>query len=401
MEELLSTGCAGALSLCTEESARTSLQGFGDNFFFGNLERCDSFSTIDEYMTPEECHLSMESLVADQTETIPLLQGSEHDNMSNIFCSSFEVFPYRELYIMAENNLREPHTGTACSESSQSSTSVSIALDTPPELAVKTMNNASSMLESDQKEESEAPEQTAAILDISEQRVNFINTPSSLSLLSSEITFRENNPKDGYQHLDSNSSMESSSGSSANSNNSTGQYHPQRDTKKLQMPASKLSTTSMSKLVALDPIQIHMLGDKTEKHENKQFYLTSTISWARFKTSFRYRIRAVQGYLKRKAAHMKKENASRSRRFLGTAADSMDSQHREESLDDDRIDIFRTLSYHGQQSARNKPRLVIKGQGDEGIDDISSDEFYTSSKNWDIRKMYQRAVSYFHKLWCH
>ncbi|CAN8003835.1 unnamed protein product [Ixodes hexagonus] len=392
--------------------------GFESNFCTNSLERCDSDSTINEYMTPAGSQFSINSLVVEGPEDVSLLHS--HDDVADVFCSSLEVFPSSNPIPVPQVKSDRLYTIrlSASSKSSSTSPTESIDLNEDPEPIAECRDCGILILQAGYTEENEVQshEQSVTILDISDQRVNFINSPSALSLISGhgppadhllEESYQDRILEEGYQQLNSNSSLESKS---TNANTPTDgspcssicESSPILETAQLQLTGNDSSTASISHLLSMSAAR--NARDRAELRKQQRDgsprpQQNGLQSWTWLKRMVRRRFQTIRSRVRGKKAKQASKGPSRflgpSKHFLGS------SQLCEESLEDDGIDVFGLGSPEGQKkAASDRPCLRIRDQGDDGIDDnVSSDEFYTSSGKWDLKGMYQRFMSYVHNVW--
>ncbi|XP_077499599.1 uncharacterized protein LOC144110502 isoform X2 [Amblyomma americanum] len=213
-------------------------------------------------------------------------------------------------------------------------------------------------------DEEERDEPVARILDVCGQRVDFRNTPSALSLLSDASSIQRSYfLGQGYRSLASSSSSSESIDSSAeasttsscsrpatigvNSSSSNSSGADARSCRSAGQPGP-LSSLSSGKLM------LPWLHDPLEPRIKQR----RRPAWTRLWTAFCRRMR--QWTLRRRHGRRKRRANDGSQRLCDE---------------------------------------VQAGTKDDDYN-VSSDEFYTVTARWDIRRLYQRCVSYLHVLWC-
>lgn len=263
------------------------------------------------------------------------------------FCSTFDIFPWEEED--AENEqipLRPRSADTSTSHAS---------------ILSQTSKTAG------EKEDEQHP--AARILDVSSQRVDYRTTPSTTSLLSSTSSTRSTQ-KDyiaqGYQSLsNSDSSDRFSDGTTTTSGSSYVQSTsptPPRTPVRVVDP-SVLSTSKLLKPWLEDPLE-----PRIEQRPRP--------TWVRPWAGLCVRL---QRLLK-----CRRDPAGRRRRTGGRWY--FGRQRRNAATNT-------TPCRAGQQEGL--------GRNADDVFNVSSDDFYTGGTRWwDVRRIYQRCVSYLHGLWC-
>lgn len=203
----------------------------------------------------------------------------------------------------------------------------------------------------------------ARILDVSGQRVDFRTTPSAASLLSGTSSTKSAQRGyfivQGYQSLSnsdssdrsSNATTTTSSGSSYVRSTSTSPTPPRTPVRVVD--ASVLSTSKLLKPWLEDPLE-----PRIEQRPRP--------TWVRLWAGLCVRL---QRLLK-----CRRDPAGRRRRRAATT---------------------------GRRPCRAGQRAGLRRNADDVFNNVSSDEFYTAGTRWwDVRRIYQRCVSYLHALWC-
>ncbi|CAN8010096.1 unnamed protein product [Ixodes pacificus] len=411
-------GFSNDLTTFTVESLPATEQGFENNFCIENLECFDSDSTISEYMTPAGSQFSIDSLVVEGPDDVSLLQTSHRDDVADVFCSCLEVFLSSEPITV---NTVKPSTSHTMglytpAKSSRTASSVSINLNEDTELFPESGEHGTLSFGANYMESKvQFYEQTATILDVSDQRVNFINTPSVLSMVSGHVphadhllgeSYPDHIIEDGYHQFDNDSSLESGSTSMATPSGSSPcssncECSPILETTRFQTTGTDTSTTSISQLLSMSAGKNGFTGaepGRQQTDKKPRLKLNGFPPWTWLKKAVR---RQLQAICSRKRGKKAKQASKGPSRFLRPSEDSLGSGPLcEESLEDDAVDLFGLESpRRPKKAASGRPCLQIRGQGDEGVDDnISSDEFYMSK--WNLKGMYQRFMSYAHNVWC-
>ncbi|XP_075739815.1 uncharacterized protein LOC142785262 [Rhipicephalus microplus] len=263
------------------------------------------------------------------------------------FCSTFDIFPWEEEDAETEQIPLRPR-------SADTSTSHASILSQTSKTA-------------GEKEDEQHP--AARILDVSSQRVDYRTTPSTTSLLSSTSSTRSTQ-KDyiaqGYHSLsNSDSSDRFSDGTTTTSGSSYVQSTsptPPRTPVRVVDP-SVLSTSKLLKPWLEDPLE-----PRIEQRPRP--------TWVRPWAGLCVRL---QRLLK-----CRRDPAGRRRRTGGRWY--FGRQRRNAATNT-------TPCRAGQQEGL--------GRNADDVFNVSSDDFYTGGTRWwDVRRIYQRCVSYLHGLWC-
>ncbi|XP_064477598.1 uncharacterized protein DDB_G0271670-like isoform X2 [Ornithodoros turicata] len=391
------------LELRMKDSRKLHISSALDEIIDVNLERCDSISTVNEYLTPDGSEVSITDvtyLAGATGAQLIQVQNVSYDESPDVFCSSLDVFPPLK---QEENTTPFLNSLQASSETIQSRTPTPPLLEHPPEIldvSAATAVSSDALFHEDTSDEevernNAEEQQTATILDISDQRVNFMNTPSTLSPISSHRMSLDQSAEDSCRPM---TNMRSTSSSSSSSSTSTlsgtnepadapltpTTHSPNRD--------SDPTISSVTKLLQSSSSGISVPGTKSTAERKR---LHKLFSWVTFKSMVGKRLETIAGCFKSKKDSNKKG-------FFNPTTQRLASRrlYEEGLYDEANEDVFGDRS-QGECRPRT-PRLQLDSDGDELLEEVdneTSDKFYSTRLQWNIRGIYQRAASYVHSFW--